>query len=407
MAKLVGPLHSIAASGKLGPLIYSRNQYGFYTWEPPAYVDAPTQNQIDWRNAFAAAVTAWESGVGMTNALRDMWQEFAQNYPQYDRLGRKFTGTGRQRFIQNNMTRLYAGLSFHAAPPVHPTCRIFPVVTLSQEDAGLYATLDPVLAGDDLFVCSSVLNQSLLRNFMPHSQTTAGVFKSGDSHPFLIAANADLDAEEKRHFFKWRCVDGDGRPGPQQINYIDAEKTGSSETTLVVSGDTFLYETLPDTNFYTDATLQIRNYDALRITSLLTWDLSSLAGATIVSATIYLRSNVINNAADHFGHHALVSWIDSQATWNNRLTGTGWNTPGGGAGTDYATDADFTINISSGNTWYNVDVTDLVTNWVEETWNNYGIFLIRTDAGSGINSVKSLNNGDPTLRPYLFITYYP
>jgi len=401
VAKLVGPLHSIAASGKLGPLIYSRNQYGFYTWEPPAYVDNPTQNQIDWRAAFAAAVTAWESGAGMTNALRDMWTEFAQNYPQYDRLGRKFTGTGRQRFIQNNITRLYAGLSFHAAPPVHPTCRIFPIVTLSQEDAGLYATLNPVLAGDDLFVCSSVLNQSLLRNFMPHSQTTAGVFKSGDSHPFLIAENALLDSEEKRHFFKWRCVDGDGRPGPQQINYIDGAQI-SPPSIWLINNDTKILENFPTTNYGTLNTFSVGEAAGPKLeASLLFCDLSSITPHPApANAKLWIYCSGLNGTLDIGVHDLLVSWIDVQSTWNNRITGTAWGAPGGQAGIDFTTAAENIITVDTAAQWYPIEITTMCSSWLTGASSNLGL-LLRYVSGSHTAIFRSSNYADPNFVPYL------
>lgn len=404
MAKVSGPLNSSAVSGELAGNIWARNQYGPYVYVKPVWDYPDSDNQQAWYNAFKACMTAWKSGSGMTDAGRLMWNEFAQNFPTTDRFGRQIKNTGRQRFIQSSIYRNYAGLSFHWTPPIHPSCRIFPTVTFSQTTVGLYATLNPVLSGDDLFVCSSVINQSVLRNFMPRLTHTSGVFKSTDSHPFLVIPNSDLIYEVKRHFFKWRAVDGDGRPGPQQIYYIDAERL-STITDFVLESDSYIRSTTPSTNYGT-ATILSCYYDSgiPIIDRTVLKSALSAPGTPPDEALLFVYTTDVHSGGNIEAHALLHAFHETQVTWDDRVTGTPWDSPGCGSGTDYRATATDTVNISTVNTWYSFDLTSLVAEWYNGTLANHGVLLIAPTSWTQM-TFAARHNATTTIRPYFQLTW--
>lgn len=84
------------------------------------------------------------------------------------------------------------------------------------------------------------------------------------------------------------------------------------------------------------------------------------ADQTISSATLYLyRSGGNKTSADVPMYRTLADWVNTQATWNNRITSTAWTTAGAaGSGTDraasaFATFADLTTDVG----YKSVDVT--------------------------------------------------
>jgi hypothetical protein len=73
---------------------------------------------------------------------------------------------------------------------------------------------------------------------------------------------------------------------------------------------------------------------------LLHFDFSVIpAGATITSATLYLRhydSSYADNARTFHVYRVVRAWVENQATWNEAATGTNWGTAGcGNTTTDY------------------------------------------------------------------------
>lgn len=405
MAKVQGPLHSTIASGKCGSQVYNRNQYGFYVWTPPIYVDPATESQISWREAFEWCSHAWTNEGGMNQRNRDLWNNFALLYPRSDRFGKTIRSSGRNEFIRTNIYRRIAGLGFHAAPPRHPSCRINPSVTFTQESDGIYATLDPVLGGDDLFYCSRWINQSIYRHFMNRNQETAGMFKSTSSHPFLVCPNSLLEEGTHRHFFKYLFVDGDGRPSPHQIDYIDAAPSPPA-TIWPITSNAKLELSSPDTNYSTSIDGAAWKDVELDLTRTIVFcDFSSITPhAAPASAKLWLRQYSKSGSPSVSVHKILNECIFSEATWNSRMTGTPWGSPGGQSGVDYASTPDDIVLMGSINTWYSFDITSSVTSWFDETSENYGLILIDNASDTG-SWWRSSNYSDPGFRPYIEITW--
>ena len=73
--------------------------------------------------------------------------------------------------------------------------------------------------------------------------------------------------------------------------------------------------------------------------SLVRFDLSAIqTGKTVDEATLrlYYKGRSNSNALTVGAYRLLAPWVDSQATWTQRMTGINWVVPGPGSGSDYA-----------------------------------------------------------------------
>ena len=76
-------------------------------------------------------------------------------------------------------------------------------------------------------------------------------------------------------------------------------------------------------------------------------------------------------------------WVDSQATWTQRMTGINWVVPGLGSGSDYAATCGGASAVSGdGGSWVEIDVTEMAQAWVDNPAQNYGL-LLRQASASG------------------------
>jgi ribonuclease T1 len=109
-------------------------------------------------------------------------------------------------------------------------------------------------------------------------------------------------------------------------------------------------------------------------------------------------------------HQILVNWNETQATRDNRLTGTPWNVAYVGLNDiDAKSTYESTILFQSGqtNTWKSWDITALTQKWVNGTATNYGVVLWATnEATDGYDlRFRSSEYATTTERPYLQVTY--
>jgi len=73
--------------------------------------------------------------------------------------------------------------------------------------------------------------------------------------------------------------------------------------------------------------------------SLLRFDLASIPSGTAVDEAtlrLYYKGRSNGNDLTVGAYRLLASWVDSQATWTQRLMGANWGVPGLGSGSDYA-----------------------------------------------------------------------
>jgi hypothetical protein len=405
MAKVVGPAHSMFASGKLGPLVYSRNQFGMYARSFVEVEDPGSAAQELWRTAMSQCQSHWQSGSGMTSALRDMWGEFARNWPITDKMGGRKQITGRDWFVKFNIFRKMAGLGFHNAPPNYPSCTLNPSISLGQTTNGVYAIPNVALVNDQILYVSTVINQNVTRKFMPKTQKLAGIFTGYMDYPYLIIPNADLSVTLKRQFARVRFIDGAGRCSTPQVIYGDYQQM-PPESIWPITANTRLVENTPDYNFSSDDFLDVNTHAVFGNTrSIVFSDFSSITPhAAPASAKLWLFCYGTSGSPSLSAYMILSENLITEATWNDRKSFTSWGTPGGLSGTDYSSSPDDTVPITTVSYWYNFDITSSVSSWLNESSPNYGIILIN-NTESSLASFRSANYSDPDFRPYIEITW--
>ena len=199
------------------------------------------------------------------------------------------------------------------------------------------------------------------------------------------------------------------------LNRYDISLYQPSDTLVLQPGaaegmDTYLYEWKPDWNHGASVALSVTDQWTTNEQALLRFDLSAIpTGARIAEATLELHSE--NNSWGSTSltvHRVNNAWSEGSASggtgdgasWNNRDTGTLWNSAGG----------DYEINpVASAVTpgavgWMSWDIAALVDEWVNAGSPNYGLLLAPTVPGQGAD-FDSSDNSDPTVHPKLTITY--
>jgi hypothetical protein len=117
--------------------------------------------------------------------------------------------------------------------------------------------------------------------------------------------------------------------------------------------------------------------------SLLRFDLAAIpTGKTVDEATLrlYYKGRSNSNALTVGAYRLLAPWVDSQATWTQRMTGANWVVPGLGSGSDYLADGNTEDVLGGGGTWVEIDVTDMAQTWVDSPAQNYGLLLRQASA---------------------------
>ncbi|GAP14915.1 disaggregatase related repeat [Longilinea arvoryzae] len=133
---------------------------------------------------------------------------------------------------------------------------------------------------------------------------------------------------------------------------------------------------------------------------LLRFDLSAIpAGATILSAHLYLTPTDANNGQVNMIYRLTSNWYEETATWNEP-----WGVPGG----DYDP-ASLYGDFDAGSTGCvtRVDVTNLITGWVDGTYANYGLLITAAGPRSFARYISKDDPAHPDLAPRLDVVYIP
>ncbi len=132
-------------------------------------------------------------------------------------------------------------------------------------------------------------------------------------------------------------------------------------------------------------------------------------GATIDAAVLsFYKSS--SYSVNYGVHRMLLPWSETQATWNQRLTGEAWTAPGGKvADADYAAVPTATAIVGYDAGWLSFDVTAHVQQMSSTVMApNHG-WRLQPVGGSGGSSLKRFHSSDyaadPTLRPKLVVSY--
>ena len=105
-------------------------------------------------------------------------------------------------------------------------------------------------------------------------------------------------------------------------------------------------------------------------------------------------------------HRVTAAWVEPEVTWNSRQAGTPWSNPGA----DFAASPIDTIpspdNPSGwGTDWY--DITQLLKDWLDATYPNYGLLLkLETESGLQWVQYQSDDSAEPEqYKPALVVDY--
>ncbi|MGY4884634.1 MAG: right-handed parallel beta-helix repeat-containing protein [Nanobdellota archaeon] len=166
--------------------------------------------------------------------------------------------------------------------------------------------------------------------------------------------------------------------------------------------DSYLNGGAQNTNYGTDTVIDVNYATSNRYRGLIEFDLSDVtSAANIVNAnlTLYLSSTSGTNIPINI-QRINQSWAEGEVTWNNRSSTGAWDSAGG----DFSPFVWATNNVSTADSFYTWDVTQLVQNWINGTYPNYGIILMAGE-GNGQWQFASSDNINATIRPQLNITY--
>lgn len=191
-------------------------------------------------------------------------------------------------------------------------------------------------------------------------------------------------------------------------------QNGTPDSTYSGSETTYIGEPSPDYTYHSDGasvasfseTLTEKYNILIRFTGMT----NIPAGATVSSATLYIRTGGGFGSIDAYVYECLRAWTQSAATWNDYNSTSSpqgaWATSGGVGSGDLTTPEDGTATINGGSTWYSLDVTTATQAIIDGTNNGYII------TGSYVKSPTPTNfwqvhreNASDGSRPELFITY--
>jgi len=183
-------------------------------------------------------------------------------------------------------------------------------------------------------------------------------------------------------------------------------------TTLTCSVDAEMQSSNPTTNYGTETTLQVGEYKSAvgdYYRSLLKFDLTSLAGKTVGTATLFLKdtgANYSDNERTMRAYRVLRAWTEAGVTWNTYNGSNAWGTAGcANTSSDReATDiGTITMPATETTNWYSFVLTpSAVQGWIDGTLTNNGLLLqmdTETDDEHAFASSDSAGN-----EPYLVIT---
>jgi len=142
--------------GKLDQWVYARNPQG--PLRRP-YQESKTMSsaaQDAWRLIFKAAAARWNANL--TDAQRQAWRTFTENYPRKDQLGQRYAPSGQNRHASCNAISYAYAAAWLDNPPPDLHCHQPTLVTILTATAApqaltirMYGTLDD----DEFWVLSA------------------------------------------------------------------------------------------------------------------------------------------------------------------------------------------------------------------------------------------------------------
>lgn len=193
-------------------------------------------------------------------------------------------------------------------------------------------------------------------------------------------------------FFSVHAISFEGRTEP----FV------SFEARIEIEKDSYIDKSQAAANFGSEAELYVHGYTTdLYKQALFQFDLSVLKRIPMKAELMIYQENYACGGVLS-AYALLAEWDESQVTWNERLAGTAWSTPGLQAGVDYQAEGCGEAEGAPG-AWLALDITGLAADWMSGS-PNYGL-VVRPKEDFVQYCFRSSDYADPEYHPYLRLTY--
>jgi hypothetical protein len=177
--------------------------------------------------------------------------------------------------------------------------------------------------------------------------------------------------------------------------------------------DAELREASPGSNYGGYASMYVnRATAAARYRSLIQWDLSGLGvtqGSQIAFAKMLLhpaQGPTGTFPATAQAKRLTASWVESEVTWNSRQSGVGWGASGGDFDSATVDSQDINTGVrDSANCWFSFLLTQLIRDWLDGVYSNYGLLLKldQDQAASTTVGFRASDHATASERPILWV----
>ena len=172
--------------------------------------------------------------------------------------------------------------------------------------------------------------------------------------------------------------------------------------------DTYISSWQPEMNYGDQLDLHVHSIGIKR--TLIRFDLGDFPPDAIVTeARLDFRTNYYRDNSGPMPVEIFKlkrEWAEMEATWKERLTGVDWGVAGAGGEGDHDPEPVATLQLKDVNTWYDVDVTDVVRDWIGDPDTNHGLMFDGIETSNEYRFWSSDYDKSVNTRPQLCITYY-
>jgi hypothetical protein len=203
-----------------------------------------------------------------------------------------------------------------------------------------------------------------------------------------------------------------GESGTNSSTDVYGEISGPSTTQSITiqpgpsnGKDVGLDQSAPNDRNGEDSYIEVEDYNPDKLNGLLEFNMSFIPdGVTIQEAKLWLyRFTGSGSGQGHANIRRITrNWTELYSDWNNYDSGNNWVTAGG----DYHTKVyDWKTILITVNRWYDWNVTELISEWKDGTYTNYGLALETHWSSSWHQFRTSDYYTDLKLRPKLIVNY--
>jgi hypothetical protein len=155
--------------------------------------------------------------------------------------------------------------------------------------------------------------------------------------------------------------------------------------------DARLREEFPDSNYDDGSYIFLNNETNDRERGIFGFSHSSLpSNAVVSSAILYFHTdNIYVTSTFYFKRTTTNTWTETGVTWNNQPSTTSTNQAS-------------RSSVSSSDTWYTVDITDMYNDSLSESDTEIGIVASVT---ATLSTSSRINTRESSYTPYILVTY--